>query len=76
MQPCKKVIVKKPQRGGGQSPNWAVQPYDYDDDDDFPCKNMTVFWDVAPCSLITTSHCFSGVYCLHHQGEDVDSKHI
>jgi hypothetical protein len=32
IQPCKKVIVTKPQRGG-QGPNWAVEPY-YDDDDD------------------------------------------
>jgi hypothetical protein len=27
VQPCKKVIVKKPQRGG-QGLNWAVEPYD------------------------------------------------
>jgi hypothetical protein len=31
IQPCKKVIVKKPQIGG-QGPNWAVEPYDDDDD--------------------------------------------
>jgi hypothetical protein len=30
IQPCKKVIVTKPQRGG-QGPNWAVEPYDDDD---------------------------------------------
>jgi hypothetical protein len=29
IQPRKKVIVKKPQRGG-QGPNWAVEPYDDD----------------------------------------------
>jgi hypothetical protein len=34
IQPCKKVIVKKPQRGG-QDSTWAVEPYyDYDDDDE------------------------------------------
>jgi len=33
IQPCKKVIVTKPQRGG-QGPNWGVEPYDDDDDDD------------------------------------------
>jgi hypothetical protein len=27
---------------------------------------MTVFWDVAPCSLIETD-CFGGVHWLHHQ---------
>jgi hypothetical protein len=33
IQPHKKVIVTKPQRGG-QGPIWAVEPYDDDDDDD------------------------------------------
>jgi hypothetical protein len=33
IQPCKKVIVTKPQRGG-QGPTWAVEPYGDDDDDD------------------------------------------
>jgi hypothetical protein len=32
IQPRKKVIVKKPQRAG-QGLNWAVEPYDDDDDD-------------------------------------------
>jgi hypothetical protein len=31
--PCKNVIVKKPIRGS-QAPNWAVEPYDDDDDDE------------------------------------------
>jgi hypothetical protein len=30
----------------------------------------TVFWDVAPCSLVEINRCFRGVYCLHHQGSD------
>jgi hypothetical protein len=35
IQPRKKVIVKKPHKGeGGQGPNWAVEPYDDDDDGD------------------------------------------
>jgi hypothetical protein len=38
IRPCKKVIVKKPQRGG-QGPNWAVESYDDDDDDDDGIKN-------------------------------------
>jgi hypothetical protein len=33
IQPSKKVIVKKPQKRGGQVPTWAVEPYDDDDDD-------------------------------------------
>jgi hypothetical protein len=28
IQPCIKVIVKKPQRGG-HGTNWAVEPFDY-----------------------------------------------
>jgi hypothetical protein len=33
IQPHKKVIVEKPQRGG-QGPIWAVETYDDDGDDD------------------------------------------
>jgi hypothetical protein len=28
---------------------------------------MTVFWYVAPCSLVEIDRRFRGVYCLHHQ---------
>jgi hypothetical protein len=31
---------------------------------------MTAFWDIVPCSLIEVTQCFTGVYCLHHQGGD------
>jgi hypothetical protein len=30
---------------------------------------MTVFWDVAPCCLVEIDRCFSGAYCLGHQGD-------
>jgi hypothetical protein len=30
--------------------------------------NMTVFWDVAPCSLVEIDRRFRGAYCLYHQG--------
>jgi hypothetical protein len=30
---------------------------------------MTVFWDVAPCSLVEIDRSFRGAYCLHHQGD-------
>jgi hypothetical protein len=30
---------------------------------------MTVFWDVAPCSLVETDRHFRGTNCLHHQGD-------
>jgi hypothetical protein len=30
---------------------------------------MTVFWDVAPCSLVEIYRRFRGAYCLHHQGD-------
>jgi hypothetical protein len=28
---------------------------------------MTVFWDVAKCTLTGVYQCFRGFYCLHHQ---------
>jgi hypothetical protein len=28
---------------------------------------MTVFLDVAPCSVVDTSRCFRGAFCLLHQ---------
>jgi hypothetical protein len=31
---------------------------------------MTVFCDVAPCSLTEIDRLFRGDYCLHHQGDD------
>jgi hypothetical protein len=31
--------------------------------------NMTIFWDVTPCSLVDTDRCLRGAYCLHHQGD-------
>jgi hypothetical protein len=36
IKPREKVIVKKPHRGG-QDPNWAVEPYDEDDDNEYFC---------------------------------------
>jgi hypothetical protein len=35
-----------------------------------PAKKMTVFWDVAPCSLVEDYRHFRGAYCLHHQGDE------
>jgi hypothetical protein len=37
---------------------------------------MTVFWDVAPCSLIQTDPCFGGAYCLHHCPNYGGSKNL
>jgi hypothetical protein len=31
---------------------------------------MTVFWDIAPCSLVEVDRCFRGAYRLYHQGDD------
>jgi hypothetical protein len=31
---------------------------------------MTVFWVVAPCSLVEVYRRFRGPCCLHHQGDD------
>jgi hypothetical protein len=30
---------------------------------------ITVFWDVALCSLVEIDRCFRGAHCLHHQGD-------
>jgi hypothetical protein len=30
---------------------------------------MTVFWDIAPNSLVVIGRRLRGVYCLHHQGD-------
>jgi hypothetical protein len=30
---------------------------------------ITVFWDVAPYSLVEVYRRFKGAYCLHHQGD-------
>jgi hypothetical protein len=38
--------------------------------------NMTVFWDMVPCSLIDVDRYFRGVYCLHHQDSDGGSTHL
>jgi hypothetical protein len=36
---------------------------------------ITVFWDVASCSLADTDRCFKGTYCLnHHDDEAVRSS--
>jgi hypothetical protein len=37
---------------------------------------MTVFWDVAPCSLVEIGLRFRGAYCLHHQGDDFGAHGI
>jgi hypothetical protein len=31
---------------------------------------MTVYWDVAPCSLVETGRSFRCIYCLHRLGDD------
>jgi hypothetical protein len=35
---------------------------------------MTVFWNIAPCSLVEIDWSFTGVYCLLHSGRG--SKHL
>jgi hypothetical protein len=34
-------------------------------------KKMTVFWYVAPCSLLEIDRRFRGAYCFHHQGDKI-----
>jgi hypothetical protein len=37
---------------------------------------MTVFWDVAPCSLADADRCFKGDYCLQHRPDEGGSKRL
>jgi hypothetical protein len=37
---------------------------------------MTVFWDVAPCSLVEFYRRFRGACCLQYRPDDGGSKHI
>jgi hypothetical protein len=32
--------------------------------------NITVFWDIAPCSLAEVDRLLKGAYCLDHQGDN------
>jgi hypothetical protein len=34
---------------------------------------MTVFWDVAPCSMVDTDRRFRVAYCVNHQGTALKS---
>jgi hypothetical protein len=39
--------------------------------------NLTVFWVIAPCSLVEVYMRFRGICCLHYQGDDDGgSKHL
>jgi hypothetical protein len=33
---------------------------------------LTVFWDIAPCSLAEVDRRLKGACCLHHQGNTMD----
>jgi hypothetical protein len=35
-----------------------------------PTLKMTVFWDIAPCSLVQPVRRFRCTNCLHHQGDE------
>jgi hypothetical protein len=37
---------------------------------------MTVFWDVAQCSLVEVYRRFRGTCCLHHQGVIMEAAGI
>jgi hypothetical protein len=48
IQPVKRLLLRNPNRGG-QGPNWAVQPYDYNDEilPQNSVQNMTTILQVA-----------------------------
>jgi hypothetical protein len=37
---------------------------------------LTASIDIASCSVVELDCHFRGAYCLHHQGNDEDSKHL
>jgi hypothetical protein len=37
---------------------------------------MTVFWVVAPCSLVKVYQRFRGPCCLYHQGDNPEDSHL
>jgi hypothetical protein len=42
-----------------------------------PIMKMTVFWDVAPCSLVKVYRRFRGSCCVHHhRPDDGGSKNL
>jgi len=38
--------------------------------------NTTVFWGIAPCSLLEGNRCLRGAYCLHHRRGVRGSTHL
>jgi hypothetical protein len=42
--------------------------------DDVDDVGQTVFWNVAPRSLIDVCRRYRSAYCLHHQGDDEESS--
>jgi hypothetical protein len=37
---------------------------------------MSVFWNIAPCSLVETDRRFRGAYCFHHHGHDNGRRNL
>jgi hypothetical protein len=37
---------------------------------------MTVYWDVAPCSLLDIDRRFRGAYCLHQQSDKPEDRYF
>jgi hypothetical protein len=36
-------------------------------------KKITAYWNIAPCSLVEVDRRFRGAYCLHHQGDEINT---
>jgi hypothetical protein len=66
IQPCKNVIVKKPQKGGGQGPTWAVEPYDDDADD---IINMMMMMEAVSTSETSVDNYFTRQYIPEDNSE-------
>jgi hypothetical protein len=51
-------------------PETNKQHRQYHDPESVPSMKVSVFWEVAPSSLVEVYRRFGGSYCLHHQDDE------
>jgi hypothetical protein len=37
---------------------------------------MSIFFNIAVCSLVEVGQCFKGACCLHHQGDELTMEAV
>jgi hypothetical protein len=60
--PTKLVQLKKQSRGRAYKAGFQVLTA--------PTMKVTVFWNVALCTLVVPEQCLRDAYCHHHQGDE------